>query len=95
MMNGYVSIDCQGLNLLAESSQTITGLYDACQEAMSSGKPIVAVNCVYGTGVAMTPVNVFIVPFDGYIVATASVLQVVVTDEDAVTINNLAPADEA
>lgn len=93
MMNGYVSVDCQGLNLLAESSQTIDGLYDACQEAMSSGKPIVAVNCIYGTGVNMTPINVFIVPFDGYIVATASVLQIIVTDEDAVTINNLAPAE--
>lgn len=93
MMNGYVSVDCKGLNLLAESSQTITGLYAACQEAMSTNKPIVAVNCVYGTGVNMTPINVFIVPFDGYIVATASVLQIVVTDEDAVTINNLAPAE--
>lgn len=91
-MNGYISIDCKGLDLLAESSQTISGLYAAIQEAIASGKPIYAINMVWGEVSAISPVQVFTVQFDGYVVCTASTLQVIVTTADAVTVNNLAPA---
>ena len=91
-MNGYISIDCKGLDLLSESSQTISGLYDAIQEAIESGKPIYACNMVWGDVSAISPVQVFTVQFDGYVICTASTLQVIVTTDDAVTINNLAPA---
>lgn len=91
-MNGYISIDCKGLDLLAESSQTISGLYAAIQEAIASGKPIYACNMVWGEVSDISPVQVFIVQFDGYVICTASTLQVIVTTADAVTINNLAPA---
>lgn len=91
-MNGYIVIDCQGLDLLAEDSQTITGLYEKIEEAIASGKPIYAINMVWGDVSGISPVHIFTVHFDGYIICTASTLQVIVTNEDVVTINNLAPA---
>lgn len=91
-MNGYISIDCKGLDLLSESSQTISGLYAAIQEAITSGKPIYAINMVWGEVSDISPVQVFTVQFDGYVVCTAATLQVIVTTADAVTVNNLAPA---
>lgn len=91
-MNGYISIDCKGLNLLADSSQTITGLYNEIQEAIKTGKPMYAVNMVWGDVSSISPVQVFSVQWEGYVIITASTLQVIVTNEDVVTINNLAPS---
>lgn len=91
-MNGYISIDCKGLNLLAEVAQTINGLYNEIQEAIGTGKPMYATNLVWGDVSAISPVQVFSVQWDGYVILTASTLQVIVTTEDSVTINNLAPA---
>lgn len=90
-MNGYISIDCKGLNLLASESQTITGLYANIQAAIETGKPIFATNMVWGDVSPISPVHIFTVQFDGYVICTASTLQVIVTIEDGVTINNLAP----
>ena len=92
-MNGYISVDCKGLNLLAEEAQTITGLYNEVQEAIATGKPIFATNLVWGEVSAISPVQVFSVQWDGYVILTASTLQVIVTTSDVVTINNLAPAN--
>ena len=94
-MNGYIQIDCKGLDLLAESAQTINGLYNEIQEAIETGKPIFATNLVWGDVSEISPVQVFSVQFDGYVILTASTLQVIVTTEDSVTINNLAPSNEA
>ena len=94
-MNGYISIDCKGLDLLAESAQTINGLYKEIQEAIATGKPMFATNLVWGDVSEISPVQVFSVQWDGYVILTASTLQVIVTTEDSVTINNLAPANEA
>lgn len=91
-MNGYISIDCKKLNLLAQESQTIDGLYNEIQEAIATGKPIYATNLVWGDVSAISPVQVFSVQWDGYVILTSSTLQVIVTTEDSVTINNLAPA---
>lgn len=88
-MNGYISIDCKGLNLLAESSQTITGLYAAVTEAIESGKPMYAVNCNYGSNVPVTPIQVFAIEEDGTYICTASILQIRVTSANAVTITSL------
>ena len=93
-MNGYISIDCKGLDLLAESAQTINGLYNEIQEAIETGKPMFATNLVWGDVSAISPVQVFSVQWSGYVILTSSTLQVIVTEEDSVTINNLAPANE-
>lgn len=92
-MNGYINIDCKGLNLLAQEAQTIDGLYNEIQEAIETGKPMFATNLVWGDVSAISPVQVFSVQWDGYVILTSSTLQVIVTTEDSVTINNLAPAE--
>lgn len=86
---GYVMVDCKKVNLLAQSAQTITGLYDACNEAIKTGKPVLACNCEYGEGVPMTPISVMMIEEAGVIIATASILQVRVASNDAVTIESL------
>ena len=86
MSNGYVLVDCKGCNLLAQSSQTISGLYKACDAAVKTGKPIYAVNCVYGTGVAMSPIQVMCILEAGVYIFTASILQVRIASDDTVTI---------
>lgn len=91
-MNGYISIDCKGLDLLSEEAQTIDGLYNEIQEAIKTGKPMFATNLVWGDVSAISPVQVFSVQWDGYVILTSSTLQVIVTTADSVTIINLAPA---
>lgn len=90
-MTGYINIDCKGLNLLAQESQTIDGLYSACLEALATNKPINAVNCEYGEGVPMTPVAVMAINEAGTIIFTASILQVRIEADDSVTIVSLLP----
>ena len=81
------------MNLLASESQTITGLYANIQAAIETGKPIYATNMVWGEVSDISPVQIFTVQFDDYVICTASTLQVIVTTEDGVTINNLAPSN--
>lgn len=90
-MNGYISVDCKGMNLLASESQTITGIYADCIAAINTGKPIYADNCEYGEGVPMTPISVMAIIEDGTIIFTASILQIRINSEDAVTIVSLLP----
>lgn len=88
--NGYIMVDCTGLDLTKGSTpQTITGLYQKCINACNTGKPIYCVNSVWGSDGAVTPIEVFIIQFDGYVIATASTLQVIVTSSDVVTIDNM------
>lgn len=86
---GYVLVDCGGMNLLAQSSQTITGLYKVCEAAVASGKLILAVNCEYGDGVPMTPIPVMAIKESGNFIFTASILQITVESDDSVTITSL------
>lgn len=88
-MSGYILVDCGGMNLLAQSSQTITGLYKNCEAAFDSGKQIIAVNCEYGEGVHMSPIPVMAIEEDGTIIFTASILQIRVASNDSVTIVSL------
>lgn len=86
----YIGIDCKGLDLTKGSTeQTIAGIYEDVQTAMATGKPIVAYNCIWGTGKPVTPINVFAIQFDGEVIVTASTLQVIVGSNDHVTINNM------
>lgn len=90
MNGGYVMIDCTGLDLTKGSTeQTINGLYNKVQTAMKSNKPIYAYNAIWGTGKPITPIQVFVIQFDGYVICTSSTLQIILTSSDVVTINNL------
>lgn len=86
MNGGYVMVDCKKLNLLAQSSQTISGIFAACRKAVDSGKPIIACNCEYGEGVALTPIPVFAIEQGGEFCLSASILQVWVANTDAVRV---------
>lgn len=89
MVGGYIMLDCVGLNLLAETSQTIAGLYTTVQTAMRTGKPIYAYNVKWGN-LDITPIHVFAIQLTATtITCTASTLQVVITSADVVTVNNL------
>lgn len=97
MNGGYVMVNCEKLNLLSQTAQTISGLYAKCKAAQETGKPIFANNLEYGENVPLSPVHVF-AKTDGseneYIVLTASILQVWVKNDDTVTIASLIPSNE-
>lgn len=88
-MNGYVVIDCKGLNLLSQVSQTIKGLYKRCIEADFTDKIIIATNCQYGEGVEMSPIPVFCIVENGVYIFTSSILQIRVSSNDSVVITSL------
>lgn len=94
MNGGYTMIDCKGMNLLAQSAQTISGLYAKSLKALATGKPVIVNNCVYGTGVQMTPIPVFAIIEAGTIIFTASILQIRIASNDSVTIVSLLPTNE-
>lgn len=87
---GYILIDCNGLDLIKGSTpQTITGLFARVKEAMNGGKPMIATNCKWSVH-DVTPINFFAIQFEeDLIIATASTLQIHITDEDVVTIVNM------
>ena len=87
MNGGYFMIDCEGLDLIkGQTPQTIPGLYKRVQTAMKSNKPIFAVNCIWDTNGLVTPLNTFVIQFDGYVICTASTFQITITPSDVVTI---------
>ena len=94
-MNGYIIIDCTGIDMLSDDSQTLTGLYARVQEAINSGKPIYATGLTWGEQGTMSPIEIFTVQFDGYVVCTASTIQIIVGADDSITINNLIPQTAA
>lgn len=91
---GYFMINCEGLDLIkGETPQRIIGLYRVCKTAMMSGKPIFACGANWD-GKYVSPVQAFLIQIsDDTIIATSSTLQIVITDGDVVTINNMAPAN--
>lgn len=91
MSNGYIMIDCTGVNLLAGEKQTVAGIFNKATEAYVSGKPIIAINLQYGENVPMTPVSMMAIFEGGKYCFSASILQVWVDDEDGVEVVNLAP----
>ena len=83
-------INCMELDLTKGSTpQNIPGIYVNTQKCMETGKPIFANNCVWGTNGVVTPIAVMAIQFPGYIIVTASTLQIVIDDDDSITIVNL------
>lgn len=94
-MTGYIIIDCTGIDMLSEESQSLTGLYARVQEAINTGKPIYSTGLTWGEQGTMSPVEIFTVQFDGYVVCTASTIQIIVGADDSITINNLIPQESS
>ena len=93
MKAGYVLVNCGGLDLTSESTQTIAGLYAKVKSAMETGKMIIAENIIWGSGKSITPISVFAIDMGDYgIYITASTLQIRVNSSNEVTIVNMAPS---
>lgn len=94
MESGYIMIDCGGMDLTSESTQTIAGLYARIAEVRATDKMIVACNMVWGdTGVA-SPIPVIVTaPETNTYVCMACTLQIRVTSSDVVTIVNMTPSN--
>ena len=81
--------------MLSEESQSFTGIYARVQEAINTGKPIYSTGLTWGEQGTMSPVEIFTVQFDGYVVCTASTIQIIVGADDSITINNLIPQESS
>lgn len=86
--NGYIMVDCGGLELNSAEKQTIDGIYERGLEALATGKPILAVNCVMSEA-PCSPFSVVAWPKNGGIIATGHVLRLAIDSDDGVTVTNL------
>lgn len=95
MKGGYVLVNCGGLDLTSESTQTISGLYNRVKSAFATGKAIIAENIIWGTDGAISPIACFAIDMGSTygIYITASTLQIRVSPADVVTIVNMAPSN--
>ena len=95
LKGGYFMIDCGGLDLTDDSTQTIIGLYKQMQEGIKSGKPLIAYNCVWGSNsdAPLTPIQFFAQQWSStLVVGTASILNITCTNEDVVQVTSLVSA---
>lgn len=91
MKGGYFMINCEGLDLTKGTTpQTVKGLYNKILSAMTENKPIYCYNAVWGDYGKITPISCFAnhSSTDDLIV-TSSTLQIIVTKEDSITIENM------
>ena len=92
MNGGYFLLDCGGLDLTGGSTpQEIAGCWSRAKTALSTGKPIVAHNCVYGTGVPVSPVTCFgwYINTDEIVIVGAT-LHIHVKDDDTLIVIDVA-----
>lgn len=86
--NGYIMVDCGGLELNSAEKQTIDGIYDRSIAALKTGKPALAVNCVMSDA-PCSPISVVAWEENGGIIATGHVFRVAIDSDDGVTVTNL------
>lgn len=86
MNGGYCMVDCTGLDLSAEESQTVSGLYDSIYACMDSNKPIAFNNIlIEGEGLITPAYGSAVISGDNIIVyVIGSKLQI--TNQDVITI---------
>lgn len=88
-MNGYVIIDCEGLELTDSTKQTLAGIFARVTEAYKTGKPCIAYNCTWDN-YKISPISVMVNPRpSGNYIATASTLQLEIDPQDGVTVINM------
>lgn len=88
-MNGYVIIDCNGLDLEKSTKQRITGIFSRVEKAYSTGKPCVAYNCVNGY-YKVSPISIMIIQNSyGNYIATANTFQIEITPVNDVTVTKV------
>lgn len=91
MNGGYYLVDCSGLDLTDTDPQDIEGIWEKAVDALKTGKPIIAHNCIYGTGVKVSPVTCFgWYIADDEIVIVGATLHIHVKDDDTATVLDVA-----
>ena len=92
MNGGYFLLDCMGLDLTETDPQEIAGSWENVKAAIASDKPIIAHNCVYGSGVKVSPVTCFGWYIDtDEIVIVGATLHIHVKDDDTATVFDVVP----
>ncbi len=86
--SGYIMVDCGGLDLNDSTEQEIEGIYDRAKDALKTGKPVYAANCVM-SGAPCSPTSVIAWEESNTIVATGHVLRITIAKDDGVTVVNL------
>lgn len=87
--NGYVLVDCTGLELNDSAEQNVPGIYEKAVAALALGKPAYATNCTMNDGYC-SPVSVAAWRENEHtIIATGHVFRVTIADDDDVTVTNL------
>lgn len=87
--NGYIMVDCTGLELNDSTEQNVPGIYERASAALATGKPVYATNCEMNGGYC-SPVSVAAWQEDAHtIIATGHVFRVTIEDDDDVTVTNL------
>ena len=94
MNGGYFLLDCTGLDLTKDTAQSISGCWQNAVNALKSNKPIIAHNCVYGTGVKVSPVECFgwYIAADEIVIVGAT-LHIHVKNNDTCTVLDVVPSN--
>lgn len=88
MNGGYVMVDATGIDLLAESSKTVAGIYNKFLKALQSGKPIIAYGISYSTAVS-SPIAVNVKPGENSVTVLTGVYSVAISNANAVVVTDL------
>lgn len=84
-------VDCQGLDLTSETKVTKTGFYKLAKKALAQDKPIVAYNCVYGTGKPVSAITCFGWRLSSTsIVIVGATLHITIDSDDGVVVQDVA-----
>ena len=90
MKGGYYMVDCESLDLTSAESVTKTGFWKKAKKALASGKPIIAHNCIYGSGKPVSPVTCFgWYLADDSIVIVGATLHIIIGDDDSVIVQDV------
>ena len=94
MNGGYVMVDATGVDLLAESSKTVAGIYNKFLKALQANKPIIAYGISYGTAVS-SPIAVNVKPGTNSVTVLTGVYSVAISNANAVVVTDLTASSDA
>lgn len=93
MNGGYVMVDATGIDLLAESSKTVAGIYNKFLNALKAGKPIIAHGISYSTAVS-SPIAVNVKPGNNSVTVLTGVYSVAISNANAVVVTDLTASED-
>lgn len=93
MKGGYYMVDCEALDLTSTETVTKTGFWNKAKACLAQDKPIMAYNCIYGSGKPVSPVPCF-----GWYLSSTSIvivgatLHIIIDNADHVIVQDVASA---